>query len=191
MKRVFLILLIFSLISCASTSKKNESQSVELVIQILEPTGGEVLKPKDWFYSERHKAANSLNWIISKEDPINGYETGLSIQFMIGIQKGTGLTPEEFVQSNVEQILKTANLVKRCDKSIVGDFTRSCLKITQTQMRNGVPVNFTVLYSLLWNNEKDSVGITVAGSPTEKWSDYSPIFDQMTEIKLIDHNRFK
>jgi hypothetical protein len=191
MKNIFIILLSVFMVSCASTEIKTKIQPVEFVKQILEPTGGEVSKPKSWFYAERHKAANSLNWIISKEDPQNGYETGLSIQFMMGINKGTGLMPEEYVQGYIEHILKTSTLIKRCDTSKVGDFIRSCMEVTQVQMRDGIPINFTILYSFLWDNKKDSVGLTVAGSPTAEWPKYSNTFNQMTEIKLIDPSRFK
>jgi len=191
MRNIFVILLTTILISCTSTAEKINSSKTVFVKQILEPTGGEVQKPKGWFYAERHRAANSLNWIISKGDPNGGYETGLSIQFMMGVEQGTGLTPEEFVKTNIKQIVKSSVVLDYCDKNIVGDFTRSCLTITQVQMRKGAPVNFTVLYSFLWNNEKDSVGITVAGSPSNEWHKYSNIFNKMTEIKLIDFSRFK
>jgi len=191
MKNIFILFLTILLVSCASTEDNKGSKLTEFVKQILEPTGGEVLKPKGWYYAEKHRVANSLNWIISKEEPNKGYETGLSIQFMMGVEKGTGLTPEEYVRVTINQILETSVLLNQCDASVVGDFTRSCIELTQVQMRSGVPVNFTVLYSFFWDNDKNSVGITVAGSPTDKWHKYSKIFNQMSKIKLIDPSRFK
>lgn len=191
MRNILFILLTIFIVSCASTNGKAEIQPTVFVKQALEPTGGEVEKPKDWFYAERHRATNSLNWIISKEDPIGAYETGLSIQFMIGVKDGTGLTPQEFIKTNMRQIVKSSVVIDYCGNSIVGDFTRSCLKVSQTQMREGVPVDYIVLYSFFWDNNKDLVGITVAGTPTKEWHKYSSVFDRMANIKIIDPSRFR
>jgi len=32
------------------------------VLQVLEPTGGKIIRPKDWFYAERH-GGPSYTWI--------------------------------------------------------------------------------------------------------------------------------
>ncbi len=190
MKNILFILLTTVLVSCASIENEIEVEPTVFVKQILEPTGGEVDKPDGWFYAERHRAANSLNWVISKEDPNGIYETGLSIQFMVGVEQGTGSKPEEFVKENMRQIVKSSVVMNYCGSSVVGDFTRSCLTVSQVQMRDGVPVDYIVQYSFLWDNDKDSVAITVAGTPSKEWHKYSSIFDRMTKIKLIDPSRF-
>lgn len=57
-------------------------------IQLLEPLGGKILRPKGWYYSENH-GGSQYSWTISKEDSSSGpYETGMKIQMFAGIEKG-------------------------------------------------------------------------------------------------------
>ena len=50
------------------------------LLQILEPSGGKIARPKDWFYAEQHHGP-VYSWTISREDTKKGpYETGFRIQ---------------------------------------------------------------------------------------------------------------
>ena len=184
MKKIILASLIF--ISCIASGT-----ATTFVTQILEPTGGKLLKPDNWHYLEKHRASNSLYWIVSKEDPVQGYETGLAIQFMIGIKEGTGLSPEDFAKSQIKQKISSASVIELCEQDEVGGFSRICLKVSETQNRDGKPVLFTVLYSFFWSNSLNSVGITIAGSPSIYWDKYSDTFNTMNKIEIIDPARFK
>ena len=187
MKNLVVVLIIYSFISNSVLAQAPPN----FVNQVLEPTGGKLLKPDSWHYMERHRAANSLYWVVSKEDPTTGYDTGLAIQFMIGIKEGTGLSPEAFTKNRIEQIMSATSVIQLCPQDEVGEFSRICLKIEETQNREGIPNNFTVLYSFFWSDSLDSVGITIAGSPSKTWSQYSEIFHVMNKVELIDPKRFK
>jgi len=180
-----LLLLAFSTLAIASTAE-------EYTLQILEPTGGKLARPSSWFYEERHRTVDSLLWTISKEEPLNGYyDTGLAIQFMIGIHDKTGMTPEQFIHKNLKTIASLAKNTTLCDSEAVGFFTRQCLEVEEVQSRDGKEVNYHVLYSFFWNNEADMAAITVAGAPSASWEKYKNIFNKMAEIELIDFERFK
>jgi hypothetical protein len=64
-------------------------------MQVLEPTGGEILRPRDWFYAEGHRGPTYM-WTISREDTAGGrpYTTGVRIQLLTGVRNGTGKTAE-------------------------------------------------------------------------------------------------
>ncbi len=178
------------LITLSSISYANSEEGFTL--QILEPTGGKIQKPNGWFYKERHRSASSLYWVISKEDPSQGYETGLAIQFMIGIKDHTGLTPEEFTKKNIDVIAKSAKQASLCKSENVGFFNRQCLEIEEEKKnKDGIITTYHVLYSFFWNNEMDMTGVTIAGTPSEQWPKYKDIFNKMSEIELIDLERFK
>ncbi|TQV87076.1 hypothetical protein [Aliikangiella coralliicola] len=181
----FLILLfLFPLNVIANSNEK-------FVLQILEPTGGKIEKPVSWFYEERHRSARSLSWVISKEEPTNGYETGLAIQLMVGIQDKTKMTPAQFVKNHLNAVAKAAISAKACEPESIGFFIRQCLELEEEKVVNGKVIQFHVLYSFFWNDDTDMVGVTVAGSPSDSWSKYQGIFERMSKIDLIDMDRFK
>jgi len=186
MKYIFSLALIIFLTSCANSTKPAD----DYVLQILEPTGGKVYRPSSWYYQERHRAASSLYWVISKENPAHGYETGLAIQFMMGITKGTGMSPKEFMQKNLEERAKAGKLISRCEPENIGFFTRQCLEVEEVQVHQGKSIAYHILYSFFWGNETDMASITIAGSPVEAWPENKEIFNRMAEIELIDPNRF-
>jgi len=190
MRKILLILLATLLASCSSTPKIENSSTAKYTTQILEPTGGTVEKPTDWFYQERHRSPDSLAWVISKEDPSKGYETGLSIQFMLGLEKHTGKKPKEFVLKTISERSKSAIVLSQCEPQVVGIFTRICLETEETRPFKGAPIKFHVKYAFFWGNSTDMVGITMAGAPVEKWADNIEIFDHMSAIELIDPSRF-
>jgi hypothetical protein len=154
------------------------------VLQMLEPTGGKIVCPKDWFYAERH-GGPSYTWIISKEDVEKGpYDTGVRIQTIVGVEKGTGKTPKQFVMDFIEKKRKEAKQIfDECEPEDQGLFTRVCLQTEEGPYR--------ILYSAFWANGSDIVVVSTAGTKTEEWGKYSEIFDQMSNFELIDMKRFE
>lgn len=154
------------------------------VLQILEPTGGKIVRPKDWFYTERHGGV-SYSWVISKEDLEKGpYDTGVRIQTLIGVERESGKSPKEFVLDFIKKKKKEAKQIfDECEPKDQGLFTRVCL---QTEERD-----YRILYSAFWANGADIVVISTAGAKIEDWSKYSEIFDQMSRFELIDIKRFE
>src|SRR5215470_12843894 len=112
MTRVLLVaaVLIFA------TSVVADEQSTDFVTQVLEPTGGKILRPKDWFYAEHHSGP-AFRWTISVEDTTGGqsYTTGLSIQTFMRVKEGTGKTAEEFLRAFAAERTKEATkIIKTC-----------------------------------------------------------------------------
>jgi hypothetical protein len=170
----------------------NSEQNVEYILQVLEPTGGNVERPSSWYFNEHHSSINSLRWVISKENyEYGGYETGLAIQFMIGAQKSSGLPLNKVMQQTLEHIARAGKELSRCEPENIGFFTRQCLEVEEKQSREGGDIVFHVQYSFFWNIEMDMAAITIAGSPVELWDENKEIFNRMSKIELIDVNRFK
>jgi hypothetical protein len=73
-KRIFLFALTFILVAISSLScaEKHEPAPNGFAWQKLELTGGKMLKPADWFFSEKYKPpegeARYFRWIVSKEN---------------------------------------------------------------------------------------------------------------------------
>lgn len=86
------------LLAFASAALAQEPPT-EFVTQILEPTGGKILRPKDWFYAERH-SGSTYPWIPSREESnvSKPYITGVSTQVFPGVKAGTGKTAQQFMQ---------------------------------------------------------------------------------------------
>ena len=161
------------------------------VVQILEPLGGKVEKPADWYYAERHRSKDSLNWVISKEKSEDGYATGVSIQLMIGIEEKTGKLAERFVDEVVQSQIAKAKKSTLCEKEEAGFFMRQCLTTEEQQVKGDQVTDYRVLYSFFWNNEIDMLGITVAGTPIDSWDEYKNTFQRMSEIEIINMDRFR
>jgi hypothetical protein len=156
----------------------------EFVTQILEPTGGSIQKPKDWFYTESHRGP-SYTWILSKEDASKGpYITGVRIQTLIGVGQGTQKSPKTFVLDFLESKKKEAGaVIKNCPAKDQGLFTRVCLETEEGP--------YHILYSCFWGNDIDVVVISIAGTTKELWPQYSEVFDSMSAFELIDMKRFE
>ncbi|MFK5921472.1 MAG: hypothetical protein QM496_04790 [Verrucomicrobiota bacterium] len=155
------------------------------VMQVMEPTGGKILRPKGWFYFEGHRE-NSWMWTISKEDTHGGrdsYDTGVRIQVFAGVQEGTGKSPEVFVKNFIAQKKKSSDKVhKNCDAVDQGLFTRTCIEVTEGDYR--------ILYSAFWSNNTDIAIISIAGAKSVDWDANSKFFDTMSTFELIDMERF-
>jgi hypothetical protein len=156
----------------------------EFVTQVLEPTGGKLLRPKDWFYTESHNQS-SYTWIISLEDASKApYTTGVRIQMIVGVKKGTGKAPKKFVLDYVAQKKKeAATVVNICGETNQDMFTRVCLETEEGP--------YHILYSLFWNNKLDWVIATTAGTRKDLWETYDPTFQKIGRFELIDLKRFQ
>ncbi len=157
----------------------------DFVLQILEPTGGKILRPKAWFYAEAHGGPR-YTWTISKEDISKGapYTTGVRIQTFVGVKKGTGKSGKEFVLSFLSQREQDADkVVKRCSETNQGLFNRICMETEEGR--------FHVLYSLFWGaKDLDVVVVSISGTAKELWETYAPTFTKMSAFELIDMTRF-
>ncbi len=154
--------------------------------QALEPTGGKIERPKDWFYSEGG-SKNGYLWTISKEDlsKEKRYLTGVRIQLIAGIKKETGKSPQEFIREFVESKKKEADkVIESCEPKEQHLFTRTCLQTEEGPFR--------ILYPLFWGTDDlDMAVILIVGTPKELWDVYSPAFDKMSGFELIDMKRFE
>jgi hypothetical protein len=155
----------------------------EFVTQVLEPTGGKAKRQKNWFYNESH-GGPSYTWTLSREDASKGpYTTGVRIQLIAGIKKGTGKSPKQFVLDYVASKKKEAKVLKTCGEKNQGLFTRVCLETVEGPHH--------ILYSLFWGNDVDWVVVTIAGTTRELWGTYANTFDKMMDgFVLIDMRRF-
>jgi hypothetical protein len=93
-KTVRSLVAIVSLALMASAFGK--SRPTEFVTQVLEPTGGKIPRPKDWFYAESHHGP-VYDWMITREDTHGGtgpYTTGVRIQTFVGVKDGTSSPPK-------------------------------------------------------------------------------------------------
>ncbi len=155
------------------------------VMQVMEPTGGKILRPEGWFYYEGHRE-RSWMWTISKEDTHGGkdsYDTGVRIQAFAGVQESTGKSPQAFVKEFVAPKRTAADKVhKDCDDVDQGLFTRTCIEVTEGDYR--------ILYSVFWGNNIDIAVISIAGAKAADWGANSKFFDTMSAFELIDMERF-
>jgi hypothetical protein len=158
----------------------------EFVTQVLEPAGGKILRPKDWFYDESHNES-SYTWTLSREDTTKGrYATGVRIQTIVGVKKGTGKSPKKFVLDYVAAKKKAADkIVNSCGETNQGMFRRVCLETEEGP--------FHILYSFFWGkNNLDIVVVSIAGTKKEYWDIYRPTFvEKMGKFELIDLKRFE
>lgn len=156
------------------------------VTQILEPTGGQIVRPKDWYYAERHRGP-VYDWVISREDTKGGgpYTTGVRIQTFTGVKGGTGKSAKEFIFGFIEGKKKEATkVIDTCKPKEQYLFTRVCLETEEGP--------YHILYSLFWGTKDlDVAVVSIAGTTKELWDTYEPTFTRMGEFELIDMKRFQ
>lgn len=179
MKTLFTVII---LTFCASVFA--DAPTTEFVTQILEPTGGKILRPKDWFYVEGHRGMVYM-WTLSREDSSGNkpYTTGVRIQTFVGVKQRTGKTAKQFILDFVAAKKKDARIIKSCDETNQGLFTRICLETEEGP--------YQILYSLFWgSNNMDIAVVSIAGTKKELWGTYSQTFEKMSVFELIDMKRF-
>ncbi len=161
-----------------------EPPPVEFVTQLLEPTGGEIARPKDWFHAEGHRGPTYM-WTLSREDTSGGrpYTTGVRIQVFNGVAKGTGKIARQFILDIVSAKRRTALVLGTRPEQDQGLFTRVGIETEEGPHR--------ILYSLFWGNRNlDLAIVSIAGTTKELWPTFAATFDRMAAFKLIDMNRF-
>lgn len=151
--------------------------------QVLEPTGGRILRPKGWHYAEKHSGKHYM-WTISKEDSAKGYTTGVRIQAFTGVKEGAGKSAKEFIEDFIDQKKKSADrVIKSCEPKEMGLFVRVCLEVEEGKDH--------ILYSLFWGaNDLDMAVVAISGTTKELWKEFSGTFDRMGAFELIDMKRF-
>jgi hypothetical protein len=186
-----IVLLSASLSAFAQTNTPNLTNAqikaatpTNFVLQILEPTGGKVQRPKDWFFAKFHDNRSTYSWNFSPEDPSKaGYTTLVRIQAIVGVKEYTGKTPKEFIEDVVRtQKKKAEKVVKSYPESKQKSFTRICMETELGQKH--------ILWSLFWGDDDlDVAVVSIASTPTNLWDTYSPVFDKMNGFELIDMKR--
>ena len=162
-----------------------ETPPPEFVSQVLEPTGGKIDRPKDWFYSEGHRGQTYM-WTISREDTSGGrpYTTGVRIQVFVGVKSAAGKTAKQFILDFLASKKQQATVIKTCNESDQGLFTRVCLETEEGAHR--------ILYSLFWGSQNmDMAVVSIAGTTKEQWEAYAPVFERMGAFEIIDMKRFE
>jgi hypothetical protein len=183
-------LLFICLYLCASAAYADDNFLIPegYVLQRLEPTDGKIARPKDWFYAN---SATSSGWVwtLSAEDPEKGgYETGLRIQLLTGVEKGTKSTRDVFVQNFLQQKRSLTKVVRECPAIEQGEFKRQCLEVTETIQRPKGPVIYRVLYSMFWGKALDMVILNTFGAPEEKWESVVDISKVTSNVEVIGPN---
>lgn len=162
-----------------------QSPTTEFVRQVLEPTGGWILRPKNWFYSEAHRESVYV-WTLSREDARGNrpYTTGVRIAMFVGVNKETGKTARQFISDFVDTKKKAGvTVLKTCKESDQGLFTQMCLETEEGPYR--------ILYSLFWGTKGlDIAVVSTAGTAKELWDIYAPTFNRMSALEIIDMSRF-
>jgi hypothetical protein len=163
-----------------------EKAPKEFVTQILEPTGGKILRPKNWFYREQHRGPVYL-WTLSREDMDGGnttYTTGFRIQTFVGVKENTGKSAQQFILDFVDKKKQTAKVVSTCQPTELDLFMRICLETEEGPHH--------ILYSLFWGTDDlDVAVVTIAGTTKKLWKTYQPTFERMGAFELIDMKRFE
>ncbi|MEM1060190.1 MAG: hypothetical protein AAGK14_13155 [Verrucomicrobiota bacterium] len=179
--------LLLALEAEAAEVEPEETVPAGYVAQILEPTGGRILRPEDWHYQERHRGKR-YDWVIAQEDleaNKGRYQTGVRIQCFIDIEENTALTPKQFMLAEYQKVkAKADRVVRYCEEQEDGIFTRICLETIEGP--------YHILYSYFWmSSGGDLAVVTIAGAPKEEWDNHRETFDTMQSFELIDMRRFE
>jgi hypothetical protein len=155
----------------------------EFLPQVLEPTGGKIQRPKDWFYTEDHHG-QSYSWLLSPDNPMKGMcTTGVQIQTVIGVKAGTGKNPKDVALEFIARRKKEATkVVKEGEARNQGLFTRVTLETVEGKDH--------VLYCAFWGNDNlDVVVVSSAGTTGKLWDTYAAAFETMSQFVPIDMDR--
>ena len=133
MKLIPLILVLAAAITASAettpvASPTADAPAVEPTVfstQVLEPTGGKIQRPKDWYYTEDHHG-ESYSWLLSPDSPMQKtYTTGVHIQIVTGVQAASGKSAKDYVLNYIAARKKEATKVIRTmsEASNQGAFT--------------------------------------------------------------------
>lgn len=155
------------------------------VRQQLEPTGGEIAKPIDWYFHTQETPSGWI-WTLSKEDSRKGgYLTGQRIQLMVGVEATSGLTRAGFVDRYLSDRSRGNKVLSRCPPTDLGEFHGRCVEVVETGEVDGEPRDFRVMYSLMWGKDLDMVVSSTFGAPVETWRADARRSQPMTGFRLL------
>lgn len=183
----FLLACLLCLIANASFAQSAFPVPDGYELQHLDPTDGRIAKPHGWYYTSNGTKSGWL-WTISKEEPTKGYETGMRIQLLVGVEKNTHRSREDFAQNFLQKKRSSTTVVKDCAASDQGDFTRQCIEVIENIPRQGEEHPYHILYSVLWGKRMDMVVVTTFGAPADRWDDVKNTVDAMAPIEIIGPN---
>lgn len=155
------------------------------VRQQLEPTGGEIARPIDWYFHTQQTPSGWI-WTMSKQDSRKGtWLTGQRIQLMVGVEGSSGLTRAGFVDRYLADRRRGTRVLLECPATDMGEFHRRCLEVVETGEVDGKPRNFRVMHSLMWGKELDMVVTSTFGAPSETWREDALRSEPMTGFRLL------
>ncbi len=178
-----------AMLSWFKPRRQSQSESIpakpsDFVTQILEPTGGKIERPKDWFYAEGHRGPTFM-WTISREDStVQPYITGVRIQVFSGIHQGVGKTAEQFIRDFEDKKRSSGcQIVSTYPETDLGMFRRIGIETVEGEDR--------IIYSLFWGSSSmDIAAVSIAGTRKELWDTFEPTFKRMGSFEIIDMSRF-
>ena len=176
--------LLAAIVLAFSASVVADEPTAEFVTQVLAPTAGTILRPKDWFYAEYHVGPN-LRWVVSREDTSSHkwYETGFSLSIIPKVKEHEGKSARQVVYDLLDAQKRGATrVIKTCEEQKQGIFTRVCLETEKGRLH--------YLFTFFWVKETDLAVLTVASAAKDQWESYAPAFDKMAAFELGDLNSF-
>jgi len=183
------LLAIVFLPGCQTTQQSAQPPSVSpehynFIKQELSPAGGTALRPKCWKYSEKHRGP-CLIWTLSKEHDKDGaYETGMAIQLMIGVEEGTGKTPEQFCKDILKSKVESAKVIRRFPQTKVDILQREGIEVEEYITKKEKRGKYHLIYSLFW--DENIVVVATSGAPADLWDQYNSTFKTMGEFVPFD-----
>lgn len=158
------------------------------VLQPLDPTDGKIAKPHDWYYKSEGTPSGWL-WTLSAEDASKGgYETGLRMQLIVGVEKSTKKSPFAFAQDFLQKKRQSTSVVRECPEEDQGQFRRQCIEVVESLKRTDRTTSYHIIYSVFWGKNLDIVVINTFGAPQEKWEGVKNISEVMSKVELIGPN---
>ena len=159
-------------------------------VTALEPLGGRVARPVNWFYREAHDAA-SFKWVLSRENPEDGpYQTGVRIQLIAAVKAKTGQDAKAFIEEFLAGRRSSAEVLHECEVEDQGLLTRSCIQTLELIPSADPEQPFQIQYTVFWGNQVDVALFVTAGTLASQWEEFAPIFDEIEKFELIDLDRF-
>lgn len=170
---------------CAGLQAKDVPPGFRL--QELKATGGSILMPDDWQFDSH---GTPTGWLYTFADRFNDdwtYITGFRIQLILDVKnKSGGKTPHQEVLKARDNFKQHASKVlKECDEEDGGLFRKTCLETLEPNPYDPSD-QFHVIYSFFWNDETDTMAVSIFGAPESKWANAEKIYKVMQPFTIID-----
>jgi hypothetical protein len=190
MKYIALILIFLSIqsFSLENLEKKSfDTIPTNFIKQPLTAIKGSILIPKDWFYQEIPQR-NGYTWILSKENSkTSDYVTGMRIQLLQGIKKGTNKTAEEFANDFLNSKKNSFKIIHNYPTTKQNPFTRKGIEVEEEILINNKLEVYHITYSMFWNNKIDMLLVVTHGTTKKLWTKYIDTFSIMAKFKLLEN----